>query len=123
MAIMSPEVQKAVAEIKPSLVATAGKGGRPNVSPKGSLRVLDDEHLVFVDVRSPNTVANLRENPQVAVLCLDTPTRSGCRVVGRAEIIDAGPLFDKFTQEYTARGMTVKHVVKVAVDEAYTFKV
>lgn len=123
MTKMSEEVKKAVAECKPGLIATASKTGKPNVSAKGSLRVLDDEHLVFADILSPGTLANLKENPQVAVICLDPATRSGCRVSGRPEIFDSGPLFDQFHQEYAARKMAVKHVVKIAVDDSYTFKV
>lgn len=123
MTKMSEEVKKAVAECKPGLIATASKAGKPNVSAKGSLRVLDDEHLVFADIMSPGTLANLKENPQIAVICLDPVTRSGCRVSGRPEIVDSGPLFDQFHEEYAVRKMAVKHVVKIAVDDSYTFKV
>lgn len=123
MTKMSQEVKRAIAEIKPGLIATASRTGKPNVSAKGSLRVLDDEHLLFVDVRSPGTLNNLQENPQVAILCLDLATRSGCRVSGISEILEVGPLFDQLSQEYAARNMTVKHVVKVAVEDSYTFKV
>ena len=123
MAIMSPEVQRAIAEVKPGLIATASGSGKPNVSAKGSLRVLDDEHLAFAEIMSPNTLANLRENPLIAIICLDAPTRSGCRIAGHAEILDSGALFDQFSEEYAARRMAVRHVVKIAVDEAYTFRI
>lgn len=123
MSKMTPEVKKAVADCKPGMIATASKTGKPNVSAKGSLRVLDDEHLVFADIMSPGTLANLQENPQIAIICLDPATRSGCRVAGRSEIFEAGPLFDQMSQEYAAKRMTVKQVVKIAVEEAYTFKI
>ena len=71
MTKLTDEAKKAIGEIRPSLVATSGSTGKPNVSAKGSLRVLDDEHVVFADIASPRTVANIRENPQVAVICLD----------------------------------------------------
>lgn len=115
---MSEEVKKAVAECGPALVATASKSGRPNVSAKGSLRVLDDEHLVFADVRSPRTIANIRENPQVGIICLNPATRKGCRIWGKAEVISSGELFDKMTKELATRNMKVNNVVKIAVDEA-----
>ncbi|MBI5920525.1 MAG: pyridoxamine 5'-phosphate oxidase family protein [Betaproteobacteria bacterium] len=123
MAKMSQEVQKAVAEIKPGLIATSSKTGKPNVSAKGSLRVLDDEHLMFANIMSPGTLTNLQENPQIAVICLDPATRAGCRIFGRSEILNAGPLFDQMSQEYATKRMTVKQVVKIAVEEAYTFKI
>lgn len=116
---MSPEVQKAVAECGPGLVASASKSGKPNVSAKGSFRVLDDEHVLFVDVLSPRTVANLKENPQVSVLCLKE--RSGVRIWGTAEILSGGNLFDQVAQEFAARNRLINHVVRIAVEEVTPF--
>jgi len=42
MAKLSEEAKKAIAEFGAALVATASKDGKPNVSLKGSFRVLDD---------------------------------------------------------------------------------
>lgn len=80
MVKITEEAKKAIGSIRPSFIATASKTGKPNVSAKGSLRLLDDEHVVFADVASPRTIANIKENPQVAVICLDATTRKGCRV-------------------------------------------
>ena len=66
MTLLTDDAKKAIAEIRPSLVATVNGNGKPNVSAKGSLRVLDDEHIVFADIASPRTVVNIRENPEVA---------------------------------------------------------
>jgi predicted pyridoxine 5'-phosphate oxidase superfamily flavin-nucleotide-binding protein len=121
MAKLSEEAKKAIAEIKPSLVATASAAGKPNVSAKGSLRVLDDESIVFADVASPRTVANIKENPQVSVICLDAAARKGCRVWGKGEILDSGPIFDSMAEALAKRDMKVKNVVKVAVEEVETF--
>jgi len=43
-------------------VATASKTGKPNVSAKGSLRVIDVEHVLFADVASPRTIANIKKS-------------------------------------------------------------
>jgi predicted pyridoxine 5'-phosphate oxidase superfamily flavin-nucleotide-binding protein len=121
MAKLTEEAKKAVGTIRPSLVATANKAGKPNVSAKGSLRVLDDEHLLFADVASPRTVANIRENPQVAVICLDAATRKGCRIWGKGEVFNSGELFDKTVAELASKKMKVRNVVKVTVEEVETF--
>ena len=121
MTKLSDEAKKAIKEIRPSLVATASSTGKPNVSAKGSFRVLDDEHVVFADIASPRTVANIRENPQVAVICLDAEKRKGCRIWGLGTILDSGELFDQLTSEYAEKNMQVKNVVKVAVEEVETF--
>ena len=121
MGKLTEEAKKAIGEIRPSLVATASKTGKPNVSAKGSLRVLDDEHLLFADIASPRTIANIKENPQVAVICLDAAGRKGCRIWGSGEILGSGELFDKTVVEFASRNMKVKNVVKVVVEEVETF--
>ena len=118
---LTDEAKKAIGEIRPALVATASKTGKPNVSAKGSLRVLDDEHVLFADIASPRTVANIKENPQVAVICLNATARKGCRIWGKGEIVSSGELFDKTIAEFASRNMKVKNVVKVSVDEVETF--
>ena len=94
MTALSAEAKAIIAETHPGLVASADGSGRPNVSAKGSFRVLDDEHVLFADVNSPRTIANLLENPQVSAMVFDPATRHGCRVWGKAEVLDSGELFD-----------------------------
>ena len=121
MAKLTEEAKKAIGEIRPSLVATASTTGKPNVSAKGSLRVLDDEHVAFADIASPRTVANIKENPQVAIICLDAAARKGCRIWGKGEIIKSGDLFEKIYAEYAEKKMKVKNVEKVSVEGVETF--
>jgi hypothetical protein len=121
MTKLMDETKKAIEEIRPSLVATASGTGKPNVSAKGSLRVLDDEHVAFADIASPRTVANIRENSQVAVICLDAAARKGCRIWGKGSILNSGELFDQLSAEYAEKNMKVNNVVKVAVEEVETF--
>jgi predicted pyridoxine 5'-phosphate oxidase superfamily flavin-nucleotide-binding protein len=120
VAKLSEEAKKAIGEIRPSLVATASKAGKPNVSAKGSLQVLDDEHVIFADIASPRTIANIKENPQVAVICLDAAARKSCRIWGTGEIFNTGELFDKMAAEFASRNMQVRNVVKVTVEEVET---
>ena len=121
MSKLTEEAKNAVAKIRPSLVATASGTGKPNVSAKGSLRVLDDEHVAFADIASPRTVANIRENPQVAIICLDAAARKGVRIWGQGSIFNSGELFDQLTAEYAAKNMVVQNAVKVAVEDVETF--
>ena len=116
---VSREMQQAVAECGPALVATAGRSGKPDVSAKGSFRVLGDEHVMFADVASPQTIANLEENPQVSAICLKES--HGVRIWGRAEILTEGDLFDQVAEAMAARKMSMKHLIKIAVEEATVF--
>lgn len=122
MAKLSEEAKKIISEVRVAQVATANKDGRPNVSPRGSFRVLDDEHVIFTDRGRLYTVANLRENPQLSAIVFDPATRKGCRIWGKAQILESGELFDKIAAETASRGRTFEHVViKVAVEEVLTF--
>lgn len=116
MAKLPEEAKKMIKEIIPALVATASKEGKPNVSPKGSFRVLDDEHVAFAEMASPNTIDNLKENPQVAVLVFDPDTWGGCRISGKAEILESGDLVDSFKAQFAPLKMEVRSVVRIAVE-------
>ena len=121
MAKLTEEAKKIISRFGPALIATASKEGKPNVSPKGSFRVPDDEHVVFANIASPRTMANLKENPQLTAILFDRSTRKGCRIWGGAEVLGSGDLFDSLSAEFEPRGMKVKHVVRVTVEEAATF--
>lgn len=107
---------------KQGWVATASKDGIPNVSIKGSLRILDDEHLIFADLFSLKTRKNLKENPNVAIMVYDGDSRRGYAFKGSTEQIDSGPLYDQ-TVEAIRKLMpqlpTPKYVVRVTVDSIY----
>ena len=117
MAKLSDEVKKMIAELVPAFVATANKAGKPNVSPKGSFRVVDDEHVAFAAIMSPTTLANIKENPQVEVLVFDPSKWGGCRIRGKAEILESGDLVESFKAQFAPMKMDVRCAVTIAVEE------
>ena len=117
MGKLSEKVKGTIAEIRPGMIATASKDGKPNISAKGSFRVLDDDHVVFADISSPCTIANLKENPQVSVLVIHPKSMRGCRIWGKGEILDSGEVFDQMSKEFAERNLKVNHVVKITVEE------
>jgi len=117
MSKLSEEIKTIIAEVRPGIIATASKDGKPNVSAKGSFRVLDDDHVIFADINSPRTIANLRENPCVSALVVHPRTLKGCRIWGKGEIIASGPLFDQMSKEFTEKGLKVNHVVKIKIEK------
>jgi uncharacterized protein len=121
MTTLSAEAKTFITMTHPGFIATADKNGRPNVSPKGSFRVLDDEHVVFANIHSPRTMDNLKDNPQVSAIVFDNATRHGCRVWGQAQVFDSGELFDQVNVELAARKMKALQIVLIAVDDFSTF--
>jgi predicted pyridoxine 5'-phosphate oxidase superfamily flavin-nucleotide-binding protein len=87
---MESALESAIKDQSPCLVATASVGGEPDVSYRGSVVVFDDEHLAFWERSQGETLRNLEENPQIAVLYRDAATRAGWRFYGRAEVLARG---------------------------------
>lgn len=122
MAVKIPAEVQEFLKGKQGWVATAAKDGTPNLSIKGSLRQLDDEHLVFADIFSMKTRRNLQENPKVAIMVYDEPSRRGIALKGSVEMVASGPLYDQ-TVEGIRKAMpqlpAPKYVVKVTVESIF----
>jgi len=121
MAKLSEDARKLIAEVRVAMVATASRSGKPNVSPKGSLRILDDEHVAFADIASPRTMANLAENPLVTLIVYDAAKRKGCRLWGKAELVASGAEFEAMKADFAKMNMKVKNLVRVTLDQVETF--
>ncbi len=121
MGILSPEMQQLVRDQRLGFVASISPDGYPNVSPKGSLTVLDDYNLVFADVDSPHTVQNLSVDPKTEVNVVDPFARRGYRFRGTAEVLHSGTSYWKVLEMYREEGSDVRRVravVIVAVEKA-----
>jgi predicted pyridoxine 5'-phosphate oxidase superfamily flavin-nucleotide-binding protein len=68
---LTADMKRVVVEQRLAFVATVCPDGTPNLSPKGTISVWDDDHLVFADIRSPGTITNLRKNPAVEINVVD----------------------------------------------------
>jgi len=102
-------------------IATTSPDGVPNIGPKGSTHVLDDEHIVFYELVGGRTWDNLRKNPMVAIAVADVNTLKGYRFVGKAEFITEGELYEgaKKLAESMKIPASPKAAVKVKVEEIY----
>jgi predicted pyridoxine 5'-phosphate oxidase superfamily flavin-nucleotide-binding protein len=113
-------MRRVVEEQRLSFVATVNPDGTPNLSPKGSIRVWDTQHLVFGDIRSPDTVRNLEQNPAVEINVVDPIARKGYRFRGTVEILRAGARYDRLLAFLEQSGVSsaVGAVVLVRVEKA-----
>jgi hypothetical protein len=68
------------------------------------MEVWDDDHLIFVDIRSPGTIANLRQNQAIEINMVDQLVRKGYRFKGTAQVLTEGPEFDKVLGARQERG-------------------
>ena len=120
MSILTEDMRRVVEEQRLGFVATVCPDGTPNLSAKGTTAISDDEHLVFADICSPTTVANIRQNPVVEINVVDTVSRKGYRFKGPATILGEGAQFEEGLAFYRKRGSTTakRHVVLVKVERA-----
>ena len=97
-------------------VATISNDGTPNLSPKGTIAVIDESTMVFADIRSPQTMQNLQENPSIEINVVDPFQRSGYRFKGDGKIINNGSEFEKILEYYVKTGVKSKINAVVIVD-------
>jgi predicted pyridoxine 5'-phosphate oxidase superfamily flavin-nucleotide-binding protein len=101
--------------------ATVTPDGKPNLSPKGTIRVWDDRHVFFLDIASPKTWANLECNPSIELNVVDALSRRGYRLSGHGYLHRDDQVFQEATRRvFVEDGTTypVRGVVLVEVQSA-----
>jgi predicted pyridoxine 5'-phosphate oxidase superfamily flavin-nucleotide-binding protein len=83
------------------LLGTADANGHPQISPKGSMQVLDATHLAYWERSARSAADNVRENPRVVVYYRNSakteqfPKGAVWRFYGVAQLLTAGSERDK----------------------------
>ncbi|HWJ60971.1 MAG TPA: pyridoxamine 5'-phosphate oxidase family protein [Acidimicrobiales bacterium] len=132
MARIDQDMRNIVERAWLAFVATVCEDGSPNLSPKGSLRVYDDEHLIFMDIASPTTMANLKRDPRIEINVIDVFSRRGYRFKGKAAFAQPGEaeyewlntwLLELNGPGYPANEVAIVHVeqVRPILSPAYTW--
>ena len=83
-------MQQFVREQQLGFYATVSEDGSPNLSPKGTTFVWDEGHLAFADIRSPQTVENVRRGSLVEINIVDPLVRKGYRFKGPGVVYYCG---------------------------------
>ena len=93
----------------PCLLGTSGKDG-PNISPKGSMFVYDDQHLAYWERSKKKALENLGEDRRVVVMYAnfkaqrDKALDAGfLRFWGTAELHELGPMREAIFARLTKR--------------------
>lgn len=114
------EEMKAMVKGQQAYVATATPDGVPCVAPKGTVAILDDEHIIYSEIAGKHTWENVQKNPKVAIIAGDISKMQCLRFSGPAEIITEGELVEKGKAQMEKMGMPApKAVIKVKVEEIY----
>jgi len=119
--ILTDDMKRVVTEHRLGFMATVCPDGTPNLSPKGTTAVYDDDHLVFADIRSPGTVRNLKRNPSIEINVIDVLVRKGYRFKGTATVHTEGEVVERALELYDELGFgdyrsRIRGVVLVKVE-------
>jgi predicted pyridoxine 5'-phosphate oxidase superfamily flavin-nucleotide-binding protein len=115
MVKITEEVKEVVGKAKGFAVATATKGGEPNVVP------LSETEVLLVDVFMKKTEENIKANPRVAISVWDMETYTGYQFKGSARIETSGSVFDEGVNMVKSMmpSLSPKAAVIVTVDSIY----
>jgi predicted pyridoxine 5'-phosphate oxidase superfamily flavin-nucleotide-binding protein len=122
MTKLTQEMKDLIESQRVCFVATADKSGRVNVSPKGSIYVVDDETLAFADLYSQKTRANLKENPNIALAVVDLKAFKGYQFKGEAELLEEGNIYNDvvcYLQTLPMKLPDPQYVVKIKVQKIF----
>ena len=86
-------------------IATVSSDGKPNLSPKGTIIGWTSETLAFADIRSPDTMKNLQDNPDVEINVIDPLLRKGYLFQGKTRIIGDGTMYEEILNYYRIKGI------------------
>jgi predicted pyridoxine 5'-phosphate oxidase superfamily flavin-nucleotide-binding protein len=116
--LISADMRAIVQSAHLCFAATVTPDGRPNLSPKGTVRVFDDAHLFFLDIASPRTRANLAHAPWMELNVVDQLSRRGYRFFGTATLHAPGSAtYDEATARVFAEEGTTYPVATVVLLE------
>jgi uncharacterized protein len=118
--ILTDDMKRIVREQRLGYIATVCPDGTPNLSPKGTTTVWDDDHLVFADIRSPQSVRNIEHSPAVEVNVVDALSRKGYRFKGQGFVHRSDEVFHRGCQMYRDMGLNVeiRALVLIRVERA-----
>lgn len=111
-------------------LATCDKEFMPSVSPKEIFTYQDDSTLLIANLASPNSIDNIKDNPNVCVSFVDIFIQKGYKIKGTAQIIDridlnfslkVKPLTDLFTDKFPIKSVIEITVTKVEIIKAPSY--
>ena len=121
MVNLTPEMKDALSKMKISPVATAALDGTPNVVPIGFCQLVSDDTIWIVDNFMNKTLANLKENPKLAVYVWG-PEIKGCfQIKGTAEIVTSGKVFEEMKMMVNEKkpGLPARSLIVMTITDVF----
>ena len=103
-------------------VAIATPFGTPDTALKASIRVVEEQHVVFADLFVRKAGESLQSRSKVTFAVADKATGKGYEIKGTAQRRDSGRLFERVAEKMKMGPLTLpllKSVIDIAVDAVY----
>ena len=120
MVKLNDEMKETFAKVKLFPVATASKSGVPNVAPIAFVMLVSDDTIWLADNYMNKTLANVKENPHIALYVWEPESRKCFQVKGKVQVKTSGPDYETMKekvkakkQEYPAKSLLVMKVTDV----------
>jgi hypothetical protein len=125
--MLTDDMIRIITEQGLGFVATVDEDGSPNLSPKGTMVVIDPATIAFADIRSPGTRRNVMRDGRMEINFVDPFARRGYRFKGRARLHPRGTpdfvdLFPRFEALWPGLAPRIGALVLLTVERALPLK-
>ena len=121
MAKLTDEMKAVFAKNKIFPVATASKGGVPNVAPIAFVQIVSDDTIWLGDNYMMKTLANVKENPWMAIEFWDPDTKKCFQVKGKVAVKTSGDDYEKVKKMIKAKNdkLPAKSLLVLSITEVF----
>ena len=121
MVALTGDMKELFAKVKLFPIATASKKGIPNVTPIAFVTLVNDDTVWLADNFMLKTLANVKENPHIAVYLYDSDSKKCCQVKGTVEVKTSGDDYDKMKKMVQEKkpGLPAKSLLIMKIAEVY----
>lgn len=116
------DAMKEIIEKQLAYVSTVSNEGMPNIGPKRSMRILDENTLIYNENTGKQTMNNILANGKVAVDYADWAKLDGYRFVGKAEVFTEGKYYDEAVEWAKGKMGAPKAAVIIHIEDVYTLR-
>jgi uncharacterized protein len=121
MVALTGEMKELFAKVKLFPVATASKKGIPNVAPIAFVLLIRDDTIWLADNFMQKTLANVRENPHIAVYLYDSESKKCFQIKGSVDVRTSGEDYEKMKKMVHEKkpGLPAKSLLIMKIDDVF----
>lgn len=117
------DTMKAMFAVQLPIQATTSADGIPDIGPKRSLRVYDDNTLIYNENTGGKTLKNIQSGSKMAVAIIDREKLDGYRFICTPELFTEGDAYQSAVDFAGKNNMkTPLYAVILHIDEVYSLR-